>query len=248
MKILLPLLLPFIALSLSAQSDFLTNQKRYSRVRAAINDKGQTVANKLDENDIELQELNILIIAYKYESEVDLFAKKKTGSTYKKLATYSVCSKSGQLGPKRRQGDNQVPEGFYFIDRYNPASSFHLSLGLNYPNLADRKKSDASNLGGDIFIHGACITIGCLPMTDDKIKEIYLYAIHARNNGQKRIPFYIFPFRMTDQKLDAFKKKYRANTELLNFWTNIKSGYDQFEKEKKELTITVSKTGDYIIH
>ena len=246
-KILSILLLTFIALNISAQSNFLTEQKRYQRVRAAISDKEQLVLKKLKENSIELGELNILIVAYKYESEVEIFAKKKTKSIYKKLATYNVCSKSGQIGPKRKQGDYQVPEGFYFIDRFNPASSFYLSLGINYPNLSDKRKSSATNLGGDIFIHGSCVTIGCLPMTDDKIKEIYLYAINAKNNGQNRIPFYIYPFRMTDQKFNEHKKKYSDKTELIDFWTNIKLGYDKFEKEKKELIVSISKTGDYII-
>ncbi len=246
-KILLILLLPFITLTISAQTDFLTEQKRYKRVRTAINDKEQLVLKKLKENCIELGELNILIIAYKYESEVEIFAKKKNDSTYKKLVTYSVCSKSGQVGPKRKQGDYQVPEGFYFIDRFNPASSFYLSLGINYPNLSDKRKSSATNLGGDIFIHGSCVTIGCLPMTNDKIKEIYLYAINAKNNGQKRIPFYIYPFRMTEQKFKEHKVKYSNKTELIDFWTNIKLGYDKFEKEKRELSVSVSKTGDYII-
>jgi murein L,D-transpeptidase YafK len=246
-KILSILLLTFIALTITAQSDFLTEQKKYKRVRTAINDKEQLVLHKLKEKSIELGELNILILAYKYENEVEIFAKKKTELTYKKLATYSICSKSGQLGPKRKQGDYQVPEGFYFIDRFNPASSFHLSLGINYPNLSDKRKSNATNLGGDIFIHGSCVTIGCLPMTDDKIKEIYLYAINAKNNGQKRIPFYIFPFRMTKQKFKEYKAKYSNKTELIDFWINLKLGYDKFEKEKKELIVSVNKTGNYII-
>ncbi|MCD4676978.1 MAG: hypothetical protein K8S18_13430, partial [Desulfobacula sp.] len=232
--------------TVSGQSNFLTEQKRYKRVRTAIKDKEQLVLNKLKENSIEIGELNILILAFKSESEIEIFAKKKVEHTYKKLATYSVCSKSGQLGPKRKQGDYQVPEGFYFIDRFNPASSFYLSVGINYPNLSDRKKSDATNLGGDIFVHGSCVTIGCLPMTDDKIKEIYLYAINARNNGQLKIPVYIFPFRMTEQKFKEYKEKYSNNTELIDFWTNIKLGYEKFEKEKKELNISVSNTGDYI--
>lgn len=237
----------FIVLSISAQPDFLTKQKRYKRVRTAYNDKEQFVLNKLKENGIEVSELNILILVFKDESEMEIFAKNNTESTYRKLATYSICSKSGQLGPKREQGDYQVPEGFYFIDRFNPASSFYLSLGLNYPNLSDKRKSKAPNLGGDIFIHGSCVTIGCLPMTDDKIKEIYLYAINAKNNGQKTIPVYIFPFRMTEQNFDKFKKQYRNKIELTEFWTAIKQGYDKFNKEKRELNVSVNETGDYVI-
>lgn len=246
-KITSILILTFLVLNAFAQSDFLTEQKRYNRVRTAINEKGKIIINKLKENNIGLSELNILILAFKSESEVEIFVKRKTENTYKKLATYKVCSKSGQLGPKRKQGDYQVPEGFYYIDRFNPASSFYLSLGINYPNQSDKIKSNARNLGGDIFIHGNCVTIGCLPITDDKIKEIYLYAINAKNNGQKRIPVYIFPYRMTEQQFEDYQKQYSSKTELIDFWTNLKLGYDKFVKEKKELNVSVNKTGDYII-
>lgn len=239
-------MLVFIVLTLSAQSNFLTEQKKFNRVRTAIKDKEQLIVNKLQENNMELRELNILILTYKSEGEIEIFAKRKTEQVYEKLTTYSICSKSGQLGPKREQGDYQVPEGFYFIDRFNPSSSFYLSLGINYPNLSDKKKSNSTNLGGDIFIHGSCVTIGCLPMTDDKIKEIYLYAIYARNNGQLKIPVYIFPFRMTEQKFKEYNENHSNNTELIDFWGNIKLGYDKFEKEKKKLNISVSNTGDYV--
>ncbi len=246
-RILLIVTLTFLTIIIYAQSGFLTEQKRYQRVRTAIKDKGEIVLNNLKDSNINLENLNILIVAYKAESEVEIFAKNKTALTYKKVATYDICAKSGQLGPKRKRGDYQVPEGFYFIDRFNPASNFYLSLGINYPNASDKKKSNAKNLGGDIFIHGACVTIGCLPMTNEKIKEIYLYAIHAKNNGQKKIPVYIFPFRMTEKKFKKYKEKYCRKPELLNFWTNIKQGYDKFDKEKKELNVSVNQSGDYLI-
>lgn len=165
---------------------------------------------------------------------------------YKLIAAYDICASSGQLGPKRKQGDRQVPEGFYTIDRFNPASNFYLSLGVNYPNRSDRKKSDAADPGGDIFIHGSCVTIGCLPMTDSKIKEIYLYAVYARNNGQNDIPVYIFPFRMTDGNFQTYKNRYAKNRELTDFWTNLKTGYDKFIAEKKALKVSVDNSGDYL--
>lgn len=142
------------------------------------------------------------------------------------------------------EGDLQVPEGFYYIDRFNPASSYYLSLGINYPNESDKKKSNASRLGGDIFIHGANVTIGCMPMTDDKIKEIYLYAVYAKDNGQNKIPVYIFPFQMTDRNFYYYKKYY--NESLINFWDNIKKGYDIFQNSKKELNIKIDSNGNYV--
>ncbi|ASJ22657.1 hypothetical protein BHAMNSH16_13790 [Brachyspira hampsonii] len=224
--------------------DFLDNQKRYSRVRTAIKEKDEIVKNTLKNNNIELKNLNVLITAYKQEDILEIYAKNKSDASYKKIASYNIAAKSGILGPKRMEGDLQVPEGFYHIDRFNPASSYYLSLGINYPNESDKKKSNASRLGGDIFIYGADVTIGCMPMTDDKIKEIYLYALYAKDNGQNKIPVYIFPFKMTDRNSDYYKKYYDES--LINFWSNLKKGYDIFQKTKKELNIKIDSKGNYV--
>lgn len=224
--------------------DFLEDQKRYSRVRTAIKEKDKLVKDTLKNNNIKLNELNIIITAYKQEDILEIYAKNKTDKTYKLIKTYNIVSKSGILGPKRKEGDLQVPEGFYYIDRFNPASSYYLSLGINYPNESDKKKSDAARLGGDIFIHGSTVTIGCMPMTDDKIKEIYLYAVYAKDSGQNKIPVYIFPFKMNDANFNYYKKEYGKS--LADFWSNIKTGYDIFQNSKKELNIKVDSNGNYI--
>ncbi len=114
-KIITLFALVFIVLNLSAQSGFLDKQKRYKHVRTAIDEKKKTLINTLREKHIELDELNILVVAYKYESEFEIFAKKKTDTMYQKIAAYKICAKSGDLGPKRKQGDLQVPEGFYYL-------------------------------------------------------------------------------------------------------------------------------------
>jgi len=246
MKHVLILILFFTHSFLPAQTSFLQKQKQYSRVRTAINEKDSLIKANLKKNHIKTGELNILILVFKAEDKLEIYAKKKTTTEYKKISSYNICAKSGSLGPKRAQGDMQVPEGFYYINRYNPYSSFYLSLGLNYPNASDIKKSKAADKGGDIFIHGDCVTIGCMPMTNDKIKEIYLYAVYARNNGQNRIPVYIFPFKMTTQNLEIYSKKYANNKDLISFWSNLKSGYDKFEKEHKELKINVDAKGNYL--
>lgn len=223
------------------QDNFLQDQRRYPRVREAMEARQQTLQEQLQQHELEIGNFHLLMIAYKDDDLLELYAKEKQATVYQKITEYEICSRSGTLGPKRQQGDYQVPEGFYHIDRFNPASNFHLSVGLNYPNLADQRKSKYKRLGGDIFIHGACVTIGCLPMTDDKIKEIYLYAIHARNNGQQKIPVYIFPFRMTDENLTA----YTESAELDAFWSNLKVGYDQFMNNHEELRFSVASNGDY---
>ncbi|ADG70476.1 L,D-transpeptidase family protein [Brachyspira murdochii] len=230
--------------SVSFADSFLDEQKRYARVRTAIKEKDALIKQNIINNNIKLNEMSILITAYKQEDILEIYAKNKNDKTYKKIAEYKIAAKSGILGPKRMEGDLQVPEGFYYIDRFNPASSYYLSLGINYPNEADRKKSNAKRLGGDIFIHGANVTIGCMPMTDDKIKEIYLYAIYAKDNGQNKIPVYIFPFKMTDDNFNYYKEIYESS--LIDFWKNIKEGYDIFQNTKKEINIKIDNNGNYI--
>lgn len=244
-KTIIVSILGALLLAFTLQSDFLTEQKKFERVRTAINEKIDFLEKKLQENKILVGNLNLLLVAYKDDNLLEIYAKTKLEKAYKKILTYNICAHSGQLGPKRKQGDGQVPEGFYFINRFNPISSYYLSLGLNYPNLSDKRKSTSSNLGGDIFIHGSCVTIGCLPMTDNCIKEIYLLAVHAKNNGQSKIPVYIFPFKMTDENMASYKARYKKSNDLLSFWDNLKIGYDKFLKDKTELSIKISENGDY---
>ncbi|MDR2099836.1 MAG: L,D-transpeptidase family protein [Campylobacteraceae bacterium] len=226
--------------------NFLDEQKKYERVRTAFNEKNETVSKSLRSAAIDADKLNILFVAYKDEAILELYAKNKNESLYKLLRQYDILQSSGVLGPKSAQGDRQVPEGFYRIDRFNPFSNFYLSLGLNYPNAADKLRSKAKNLGGDIFIHGSFVTIGCLPMSDEKIKEIYIYAILAKNAEQSDIPVYIFPFKMSDENMSKFAKKYAEDEKLLAFWQNLKTGYDKFFNDKIELKFKINKNGVYL--
>ncbi|MBL0095199.1 MAG: hypothetical protein IPP46_00980 [Bacteroidetes bacterium] len=97
------------------------------------------------------------------------------------------------------------------------------------------------------FIHGSCVTIGCLPMTDDFIKEIYLYAAYARQAGQQKIPVYVFPFKMNDENMQKHVMENMENA-LLNFWRNLKSGYDLFFSGKKKLNIRADREGHYLFY
>lgn len=83
-----------------------------------------------------------------------------------------MCMQSGTLGPKRMEGDYQMPEGFYYINEFKPYSNFHLALGINYPNASDKVLSDARRPGGDIYIHGGCVSTGCIAISDQPIEEL----------------------------------------------------------------------------
>lgn len=99
------------------------------------------------------------------------------------LKRYDVALGFAPRGHKRQSGDGRTPEGLYRIDRRNPESAYHLSIGISYPNAADRAAAKAAGVdpGGDIFIHGASKqpgdesdwTAGCIAVTDAEIEEIY---------------------------------------------------------------------------
>jgi murein L,D-transpeptidase YafK len=246
MKQLFLVLSVFFISSFLPPSDFLTEQKKFAHVKVAYKEKESLITSTLKKNNISKDNVSIVVVVYKHEQLMELYAKNKNDEAYKKIESYKICSSSGVLGPKRKQGDGQVPEGFYNIDRFNPSSSFYLSLGISYPNLSDKRKSKFTDLGGDIFIHGDCVTIGCMPMTDDKMKEIYIYALQAKHSGQSKIPVYIFPYKMTNENMKSFANEYKNQKELLEFWKNLKTGYDKFIRDLKELNSSVDKNGDYL--
>ena len=107
-----------------------------------------------------------------------------------------------------------------------------------------------SNLSADFRIGIDVMTtettcLSSIWRTDDKIKEIYIYAIQARQSGQEKIPVYIFPFKFSDEKNKNYSETYRAYPNILDFWKNLETGYNLFIKDLKELNISVDKLGNY---
>lgn len=225
--------------------DFKASQLKNTRVREAYKDKEELVLNRLKDKIIDKKTVNIFLRVFKKEKRLELWTKSSNQNVYLLLHNYEICASSGDLGPKRMGGDGQVPEGFYYIDRFNPYSNFYLSLGLSYPNKSDRILGTKGNLGGDIFIHGSCVTIGCMPLTDDKIKELYVLALEARAAGQQSIPVHIFPCEMDKAGMEYLEETYKGNTSKISFWNNIKKGFDHFESLKKLPAITVQADGTY---
>ncbi|HEY8212212.1 MAG TPA: L,D-transpeptidase family protein [Myxococcaceae bacterium] len=187
----------------------------------------------------------IFVRAFKLEQQVELWAGPK-GKPLALVKRFPICALSGRLGPKRERGDLQVPEGVYRIDRFNPWSNFHLSLGLDYPNAADRiagAKAGTRDLGGDIFIHGDCVTIGCMPLGDDAIDELFVVALDARTGGQGSISVHVFPHRLD---ADWLSQAGRQAPELLPFWTQLQPIYEAFERTQRPPRVSVDRrTGAY---
>ena len=180
---------------------------------------------------------------------MEVWVRSYNSNKFQLLVTYPICAMSGALGPKRAKGDEQVPEGFYNIDFFNPNSAYHLSMRIDYPNKRDRLANVSNRpMGGDIFIHGACKSIGCLAITDSGIRELYWLSVTARGYGQERIPVHIFPTRMKDVK-DVRKvarlKNYDAN--MHEFWQSLKPGYDYFEKTHQVPAVTLDEQGRYVL-
>jgi murein L,D-transpeptidase YafK len=180
--------------------------------------------------------------AYKHEGELELWAADKPG-ILTHITTFPILTPSGVPGPKRKEGDRQVPEGFYSIDRFNPRSLYHLSLGLDYPNAADRIHGHPTTPGTDIFIHGRTATIGCLPMGDEMIERIYLASLDTR---QKPITVHIFPARMSGDAWPSWRDTHTAkNPALAPFWAQLQPAYDHFIKHRTVPEITISPDGTY---
>lgn len=168
----------------------------------------------------------ILVRIYKKESELEVWKRNASGQ-YALLKTYPMCRWSGQLGPKRREGDRQAPEGFYTVtpDLMNPNSQFHLSFNLGYPNALERAQG---NTGSALMVHGACTSAGCYAITNDGISEVYALAREAFAAGQTSFQVQALPFRMTAEAM----ARHRANPNY-SFWRNLKEGADQFEATRQ---------------
>ena len=146
------------------------------------------------------------------------------------------------------EGDYQVPEGFYYINEFNPRSEYHLSLKLNYPNESDKVISDSVRPGGGIYIHGSCITVGCIPIMDAQIEELYLITAAARSKGEDFIPVHIFPVRYSNAKsMEYLTRITKDNPAVQKFAVKLKEAYDYFEKDKQLPVIAINKKGEYFI-
>lgn len=245
--ICLVLLAGLNAISQVNNDTFKQEQRRYQRVRTAYNEKFGQITQKLNSLNLNIEELEIYIRIFKSDEVIELWGKNESDTNFKLITTYPICSLSGSVGPKREEGDGQIPEGYYYIERFNPASNFYLSLGLNYPNRSDRILGVEGRLGSDIYIHGNCVTIGCVPITDDLIKELYVFCVEAKNNGQSRIPVTIFPEKLTNRNYFILRAMHLGDADKLNLWADLKKGYDFFEESKTLPTVSVNQNGRYLI-
>lgn len=249
LKTCLLILLVSIGLPVWAQNSFVDYQKSFGRVNEAFRKKEDTLRKEFAAKKLTWPANYIYIRSFKYDSELEVWVRSSLKDEFKLFKTYKVCAMAGTLGPKRIQGDYQVPEGFYYINEFKPNSMYHLSLGLNYPNPSDVILSDSLQPGGDIYIHGSCVTEGCIPITNPQIEELYVLTAHARNTGQDFIPVHIFPIRFDNPKSQAYLEKVMATDEALKtFEKTMKQAYDFFNITKQLPVVSVNAKGDYVLY
>jgi murein L,D-transpeptidase YafK len=240
----LPVLL---AQSSSYSVNFLEYQRSIPKIGDLMKRKEDTLMKQFKEKGLSWPAKYVYIRSFKYDSELELWVKNKKEEKYKLFKTYKICALAGSLGPKRMAGDYQVPEGFYYINEFNPRSLYHLALGLNYPNESDRMLSDLTQPGGDIYIHGSCVTTGCIPITDDQIEEVYLLAAHAKNLGDDFIPVHIFPINFNNPRSTAYLNRYLLNfSEYIAFEKNMRNAFYYFERYRQVPVVLINSKGEYV--
>jgi murein L,D-transpeptidase YafK len=188
-----------------------------------------------------------LIRVLKRERELELWAAGADGTRYRRVKTYRICAASGTLGPKRRLGDLQVPEGFYTVISFNPWSRYHAALVLDYPNRADRIRAGAHNPGNSILIHGKCVSIGCVALEDEDAAELFLAAHDAARRGRQRVPVQIFPARLDAVTLGTLRREHARRPALLDFWAQLQPAYLRLEAEGVAPRIRIDRRGRYVV-
>lgn len=239
-----------LAISAWAQGpsvSFVDYQRSLPRAADALKSKEDTLRKQFESKGLAWPAKYIYIRSFKYDGQLEVWVKNERKEPFKLFKTYRVCAMAGTLGPKRMAGDYQVPEGFYYINEFNPNSNYHLSLGLNYPNESDKVLSDSLRPGGDIYIHGSCVTVGCIPLTDEYIDEVYILAAYAKNAGEDYIPVHIYPVRFNVKKsADYLLYLEKSDPQLKPFADRLEQVYDHFELTHQLPVIMTDSRGNYI--
>jgi murein L,D-transpeptidase YafK len=163
----------------------------------------------------------IFIRVYKLSFELEVWIKR--GDTFALFATYPICTFSGQLGPKLKTFDRQSPEGIYQVTarQLNPASRWHRSFNLGFPNAYDR---GLGRTGSYLMVHGGCSSVGCYAVTNPVADDLFTLAKAALAAGQPSFQVQALPFRMTEDALSS-----RSSNPNSSFWAELKPLVDAFD-------------------
>jgi murein L,D-transpeptidase YafK len=249
LKNIIVFLLAIVATNfLFAQTSFINLQTSTEKLFSVSTKVEDSLKKQFEEKKLRWPPDELYIRSFKYDRQLEIWVKSDDKETFKLFKIYKVCMQSGSMGPKRFEGDYQVPEGFYYINEFKTNTNYHLALGLNYPNASDRILSDSLHPGNNIYIHGDCVSTGCIAISDAPIEELYVLASQAKINGQDFIPVHLFPVKYNNKRsLDYLARTTKGNQSLQKFAVSLKEAYDYFELNKKLPVVIVNKTGEYII-
>ncbi len=239
----------FLPVTAFCQSPLMNVQGvTYNRFPDALARTQDSIQKQFEREHLTWPPQEMYIRSFKYDRQLEVWVRSDVKEPYKLFKTYKVCTQSGTTGPKRAEGDYQVPEGFYYINEFNPNSNYHLALGLNYPNASDRILSDSLRPGSAIYIHGSCVSTGCIPLTDSYIEELYVIASNVKAQGQEFIPVHIFPVRYNVKKsMEYLTENMKTRPTLRQFNNNLKEVFDYFEAKKQLPIVMVNKNGEYVL-
>jgi len=231
-----------------AQNSYVSMQKSSYKMTDVFSRMEDSVKKQFEKQSLPWPPEAMYIRSFKYDRQLEVWVKGNDKDPYKLFKTYKVCMQSGTMGPKRMEGDYQVPEGFYHINEFNPNSNYHLALGLNYPNASDRILSDSYRPGGMIYIHGNCVSTGCIPISDIPMEELYIIAANVKAKGQDFIPVHVFPVRYNVKKsMEYLNTAIKDNPTLQEFNHHIREVFDYFETKKQLPIIMVNRKGEYVM-
>jgi len=217
-----------------------------ARVAAARARAGPRVARLLESAGVPHPRA-LLLRVFKAEGVLEMWAAGAPEGPFVHVGDHRVCSSSGGPGPKARAGDGQVPEGLYRVTTLNPWSRFHLSMRLDYPNAADRARNPGvpvSALGGEIFVHGDCVTIGCIPLGDEAIEEVYLAALDTRTQGGQ-VSVLVLPARPGRERWAALLKDASARNAPL--WDSLAALSERLDASHRLPRVRAGSDGTYLI-
>ncbi len=212
------------------QSRRLINKPKLSKKRfeERMKDLESSVAARVK---TELQTINkhdkkIAILVYKKERVLELWTNDKNKELIK---SYPMTAYSGMLGPKNQEGDFQIPEGIYKATFLHPNSQYHLSIKVGYPNKNDKKRAKKNNIkdpGGEIFIHGSNVTIGCVPIGDHNIEELFYLVAKA---GLSNTKILIAPQKRPFPKLESLLELSAGDTLLQEKYKKLEEALKDYQ-------------------
>ncbi len=182
----------------------------------------------------------VFLRLFKEENELEVWMRGIGDSHYTLYKVYRLQGWSGKLGPKLKEGDRQVPEGFYYVSasRLRPETRHFLGVDLGFPNEYDTYHG---RTGSGLMIHGGKNDTGAFVLSPGDMSEVYALSDAALQSGQRLFRVNVFPFRMTDKRME---QEWKKQPEWIDFWVNLKEGYDFFENANFPPDVSVN-AGEY---